>query len=252
MNHYKDEKPLHLLTKTECARLNLHVSEEESSVALYTSSFKKGKEYELYDRSGLVEHLPVYETRHDCPLGYLTKTSAKNYNISVKRSEKPVAIVADRFGKGIVGLYDKTSSRLFAPFKKEIEMFHDVMKKENLSFYFKPTIPDKWLPTCRMSLYYLDPAKKPSGVYISKKDRYWYLYDMSDELAKPHYTFFKDIPYGFFSANHLDYFGISLGPDDIPDAYLGYHGKRVIPLYNKQHHPLFRIRHLMHEKNTSF
>jgi len=251
MKQYKDEKPRHLLTKIECARLNLHVDEEELPVALYTSSFKKGKEYALYDRSGYVEHLPVYETKHDCPLGYLTKTTAKNYNIPVKRSEKPVAIVADRFGKGVIGLYDKTTSPLFASFKKEIEAFHDVMKKEHLSIYFKPTIPDKWLPSCRMSLYYLDPTKKPSGVYISKKDRYWYLYDMSDEMAKPHYVSHREIPYGVFTVHQLQNLGMSLEPDEVPVAYFCYHGKRVTPLYTKQHHPLIRIRHLLHAKNTS-
>lgn len=247
MEYFKDEKPIFLLTERECKQLNMPVSEGEFPVGKFSSSYKDYREFLLYNRKESVEHLPIFKNEKEIPIGFITKSQAYHFKLDISPEERPAGMIVDKYGRGFIGIYDKRNNPGFIQYKEHISIMKSVEEDDSLPPYNHKTKPKNWRSLHEISKYYLDPMKEPCGIYISNKERYWYLYDMTDELAKSHYTY-CDVPKGFLTFHEFERFGFTFDEKEVPAAYLAFTGKSVLPLYDRSKHPKWRLRILTGNK----
>lgn len=243
MKHYTDNKPNYLLTEKECRSLNVALTKTEQPVATFSSFYRNYEQFPLFDKKTELHAIPIVPM-HQKPFGYVAKLEALSLQITIDLNEKAASMYWDDRGRGFVGLYDKSDNPEFIKHYEKNKVLYEVLAEGKLGVYRQKNKPKHLLTTNQMRFYYFDSSKQPAGIHLSNSDRYRFLYDMTDEMNKPHFFGYEAIPLGFFTQQDLNEMALPFDEKEPPDAYLTFTStnKRVIPLYDYRSHPKIRLK----------
>jgi hypothetical protein len=244
MEQFIDQKPLHLFTRQEFSQLNLPFPpfKERIGTLIRTAPKRKKKLY-VFDASGQFEHLPLFTSTKNIPLGWLTKGKATHYNLSISSHEKPCGIVKLSDENQLRGLYNKSNDERFHLYKDLMLKEKEALTREELPFYTNDSLPLHFLPICSLKGYVISYDAEPVGVYHSKKEKKWMVLDMKKEIQKPHFSL-SNIPEGMLTEQEAKKLKMEVKEKEMPTAYCTSYND-VVPLYDRRFHPKFKLRLLV-------
>ena len=216
--HYLDEKPLFYLMKKECNQLNARIQKGEKPVATFSRTGEK-RIWDLFDRSEEMQELPEFDEKN-MPYGFIPKNKAQ-VQMSMSPHEKPCGFCKVSAKIGIIALYDKREDPQFLAQEAQKKQYKKEVENKKYPLYEEKK-PDHLFLKTQMSHYYLDPTKEPVGIYLSKSNKYSYLYDLSDERKKTHYKKDAFVPIGFLTKEMMQQEGLELEENERPVAYLSF------------------------------
>jgi len=244
MERFMDQKPLHIFTRQEFSQLNLPFpSFEERIGTLIRTKPKRKKKLYVFDASGQFEHLPLFTSTENLPLGWVTKGKASRYELFISPHEKPCGILKLPDENQLRGLYDKSTDDRFYLYKDLMQKEKEALTRDDLPFYTNETLPSNFLPSCLLKGYVMSHDAEPVGIYQSKKEKKWMVLNMESEVQKPHFSF-STIPEGLLTEKEAKELKMEKEATEMPAAYLNSY-QDVVPLYDRRFHPKFKLRLLV-------
>lgn len=240
-------RPVGFFTRKECIMLNLWAKHNQTPDGFFYLHSGSERLEPMFDRTEDIKGIStILATK--IPKGFLTKSTASAFGVPVFLTDRPDAMYQDEFTKEWHGVYDKRT-KLTNPKHRKLNQFEEEIHSGTYPVFRNETRPEHLLGDFNMSHYYLPADAQPAAIYVSSRQSYSYLYDMQEELDRPHYRH-SSVPAGFLTKETCTSFGIELEDDERPDAYVeyssrGYHG--VSRLYDKSQHPKYRLKFLFEQ-----